>query len=363
MVTPAISLLAAFGLTFVACLVIVATKRHHGHLSLDSTLGVQKFHHSPTPRVGGVAIVLGCFGAVPVVDTQLQVLLLPILLAGLPAFMIGIAEDLTKRVPVRTRLLFTIVSGVLAWWLTGVSLTRVNVYGLDWVLAFLPLSVLFTAFAVSGAANAFNIIDGFNGLASGVALIALTALGAIAYRVDDLPIAQVCAVIGAVTVGFMLVNFPLGKIFLGDGGAYFLGFLVAWLAVMLPMRNADVSVWASLLACGYPILETAFSIVRKMRRQGHHPGQPDRVHLHMLLYKRVSRRVVGHGIRAFQNSATSPLVWLFAAFPALCSAIWPSETLALALAFGFTAITYWGIYFRLTRFRWCFLRGKSSGGR
>lgn len=347
-------MLAGLGLSFATCLLIVVTKRHHGHLSLDSTLGVQKFHKVPTPRVGGIALVVGCYGAAFAANSELKSMLLPLLVAGMPAFLIGMAEDITKRVPVRTRLLLTMASGVLAWWLTGVSLTRVNVPGLDWLLTFVPISVMFTAFAVSGAANAFNIIDGFNGLASGVGLIALMALAAIAYRVDDLPLMQVCVVIGAVTVGFMLVNFPFGKIFLGDGGAYFLGFLIAWIAVLLPMRNQEVSVWATLLACGYPILETGFSIARKMKRRGHHPGQPDQVHLHMLLHSRVARRIVPKASASLQNSMTSPLLWAYAALPAATAVVLPFNSYQLVIGFVGAAFAYWAVYLRLTQFKWCF---------
>jgi UDP-N-acetylmuramyl pentapeptide phosphotransferase/UDP-N-acetylglucosamine-1-phosphate transferase len=217
------------------------------------------------------------------------------------------------------------------------------------------LSVLFTAFAVAGVANSFNIIDGFNGLAGGVALISLAALGAIAWQAGDREIVQLCIVLGAATLGFLLVNFPLGKIFLGDGGAYLLGFLVSWIAVMLPMRNPSISAWACLLACGYPILETAFSIVRKLERRGSHPCQPDAVHLHMLFHKRLSRRLYRNTGKVLQNSLTSPFAWAFAMLPAGVAVLWPTDTAALALGFGVSALIYRALYLRLTQFRWYFL--------
>jgi UDP-N-acetylmuramyl pentapeptide phosphotransferase/UDP-N-acetylglucosamine-1-phosphate transferase len=88
----------------------------------------------------------------------------------------------------------------------------------------LPLSVVFTEFAVAGIANDINIIDGFNGLATGTVLIALGSLGYTAYLANDPVLAKVCFVLGGIALGFFLVNYPLGKIFLGDGGAYVLGF-------------------------------------------------------------------------------------------------------------------------------------------
>ncbi|MGE0496636.1 MAG: glycosyltransferase [Ramlibacter sp.] len=348
-------LLMGCAASFAACILLVATKSHHGHLTLDSTIGVQKFHEVPTPRIGGGAVVVGLLLLLWNAPDDLARILWPVLLAGTPAFAVGLWEDLTKRVPVPVRLACTMASGALACWLTGVSLTRVNVPGVDALLSsFVPLSVLFTCFAVSGASNAFNIIDGFNGLAGGVVLIALAALALIAARVGDQQIVMLCLAVAAVTLGFLLVNFPLGKIFLGDGGAYLLGFLVAWIAVLLPMRNPAVSVWATLLACGYPILETLFSIVRKIRRRGHNPGQPDHVHLHMLLYSRVSRRVYPHASRAMQNALTSPFAWAYALLPAACAVMWFDSTPVLVVSFAAVAFVYRAIYLRLTQFRWCF---------
>ena len=347
-------LLAGSVTTALLCMVLVLTRARHGHLSLDTTIGVQKFHTAPTPRIGGIAVYLGLMVVLGLVPYGVRTLLMPMVVAALPAFVMGLWEDLTKRVSVRKRLFSTFLSGVLAWWLTDISLTRVNVPVADWLLAHsLPASVLFTAFAVSGASNAFNIIDGFNGLAGGVALIALAALALIAAQVGDQTIVYLCLSVGCVTLGFMVVNFPFGKIFLGDGGAYLIGFLIAWIAVALPMRNVNVSVWATLMACGYPILETLFSIVRKLKRRGHTPGQPDHVHLHMLVYRRMVRFAFAQADSALQNGLTSPYVWLFALLPATIAALWYESSTVLCAGFAFSAFIYWLIYLRLTQFRWC----------
>ena len=100
--------------------------------------------------------------------------------SGSPAFAFGLAEDLTKRVGVLARLLATMASGVLAWAITGYALTSVNVWGVDYVLQFTAVAVVFTAFAVGGVANAINIIDGLNGLASSMVLWALLGIAALA---------------------------------------------------------------------------------------------------------------------------------------------------------------------------------------
>jgi len=138
---------------------------------------------------------------------------------------------------------------------------------------------LFTAFAVAGIANSVNIIDGFNGLASGVVVLMLLTLGSIAYSVGDTAVLNLALLGAAVVLGFMAVNYPRGYIFLGDAGAYTLGYYVAVLAVALATRNPDqVSPWAMLLVCGYPFIETLFSVYRRAsRKRKHNPGSPMQV--------------------------------------------------------------------------------------
>ncbi|WP_205758243.1 MraY family glycosyltransferase, partial [Macromonas bipunctata] len=267
MTFPYDALLVGALVTCLGCVALVLTQRWHARWSIDGSHGVQKFHTHPTPRVAGIAIVLGLFTSSWFLSADVKAVLMPMLWASLPAFVFGFVEDLTKKVGVRERLLATIASGILAWWFTGISLDRVNVWGLDALLTWMPVSVLFTAFAIGGVANAVNIIDGFNGLAAGVVMICLAALGVCAHRVGDPTLMVVCMVLVSVIAGFWLVNFPLGKIFLGDGGAYLIGFCLGWIAVLLPMRNPGISPWASLLACAYPILEVLFSILRRHRRK------------------------------------------------------------------------------------------------
>ncbi|MBK5914531.1 MraY family glycosyltransferase [Rhodocyclus purpureus] len=344
-------LLSGFLASFAVCVLLVATKRWHGAVTLDNHEGVQKFHTAPTPRVGGIALMAGLFAACSQIPGSSE-LLAPMIIAGVPAFLFGLAEDLTKRVGVRERLLATMTSGVLAWWLTGYSMTRVDVWGADILLSsWLPLSVAFTAFAVAGVANAINIIDGFNGLASGTALICLAALGLIAWEAGDPLLAKLCLVLGAVILGFWLANFPLGKIFLGDGGAYLTGFLIAWVAVMLPMRNPEVSVWAALLACAYPVLEVGFSMARRFARS-QHPGHPDRLHLHSLVKSRVIKKLLLRWKPVLRNSAVSPLLWLYALLPALLAVFFYDNTPALIASFVASAILYQLLYRRLVHFRW-----------
>jgi len=352
MLQPSVAQAAGFLATLVACLALVFTTKWHGRLSLDTTVGLQKFHCAPTPRIGGLATLAGLVAAYGVSSEAVRQLLGPLLIASLPAFTAGLLEDLTKKASIRVRLVGTIFSGVVAWYLTGMALTRTGVPGVDHLLSYVPLSVLFTAVAIGGVANAVNIIDGFNGLAGGVLSIIFAALGFIAAGAGDHVLAATCGVLAACSLGFTLINWPFGKIFLGDGGAYQLGFAVGWIAVILVVRNPAIPPWAPLMVCAYPVLEVAFSMVRKARRAGYNPAVPDRVHLHMLVHRRVVRHWLPSASQALQNGLTSPFAWAYAAALATWGCIFARDTIPLIVGLLAAALLYASVYTRLTRFRW-----------
>ena len=155
----------------VLTLLIVMTKRWHGHLSNDTSDGPQKFHIALTPRVGGIAIFIGLIVGWMFAPPSLSQLLGPILIAGLPVFVTGVIEDISKTVSPSKRLMAAFVTSTAAWILTGYAITHIEISWLNFLFAYLPLSILFTAFAVAGVTNAVNIIDGFNGLAGGTLMI------------------------------------------------------------------------------------------------------------------------------------------------------------------------------------------------
>ena len=330
-----VGLAASLGLS----VLVVLTTRWHGFLSLDESAGVQKVHAHPTPRVGGLPMVLGLMAAVWVGPDDLRYKIWPWLVAGIPAFAFGLAEDLTKRVSVTQRLLATMASGVLAWAITGYALTGVNVWGLDWLLQFTVVSVLFTAFAVGGVANAINIIDGLNGLASSMVLWALLGVATLAATLGDTVLASTCMLLAACVLGFFVVNWPFGKLFLGDGGSYFLGFALAWACVLLVERHDNVSAFAAMLFCIHPVVEVFYSVYRrKVRHQN--PGHPDRLHFHSLVKRRIMQRLMPRSSKTLRNSMGGLLVGGLSLLPAVLVQFVYSSTLAsmaavLALALGY----------------------------
>jgi UDP-N-acetylmuramyl pentapeptide phosphotransferase/UDP-N-acetylglucosamine-1-phosphate transferase len=340
-------------------LLLILTQRWHGRFTHDLLAGVQKVHVNPTPRIGGVAIFVGLVAAYVVAQPSRSAILGPIILAGLPAFLFGVAEDITKTVGVAARLLATIASGVLGWWIAGYALTSVNVPLLDSALAVPVISVVVTAVAVGGVANAVNIVDGFNGLASGFLMVAFFGVGAVALHAGDADLAVAAVALLAATLGFWVVNWPWGKLFLGDGGSYFCGFGLAWVCVMLVERNAAVSAFAPLLICSHPVTEVLFSIYRRRIREDS-PGRPDRLHLHSLVMRRLVSPVIFHlwsddkaTVKRLRNPITGLVLGLMSVPPVAVAYLFAGNTPALILAAVVVVLGYVTLYARLVRFHWC----------
>ncbi len=331
---------------------LMLTQRWHGRLTLDSHAGIQKLHDEAATRIGGIALASGLAAVWVTSPDGWQHLLHPLLAAGLPALAMGLAEDITKRIGAWPRLGATLGSGLLLAGMSGVSLSHTGVPALDLLLQSTPLLALaLTAFAVGGVCNAFNIVDGSHGLASGLALLCIGAIGLMAAQAADFELAGLSLALGAVTLGFLPANFPRGRIFLGDGGAYLLGLWVAWLAILLIERNTAVNPAAVLLACAYPVAEVGLSVLRRVQRS--RPAmQPDRLHLHSLLQSRVARKRLAHLPQSLRNASVAPLAWALGAAAALGALATATHPWAAWLGLGAFVAIYWAVYRRLVRFHW-----------
>ena len=310
-ITPNFSVVYGFVAALLVSVALVMTRHLHGRLTLDTEGRGRKFPSAPTPRIGGVSLAIGFFAAWLVMDGEAKHLFGLIGLAGLPALSFGLLEDVTTKVGVKAVLAATIVSGMIFALFTGYTITDIDVWGIDYALAVPLISFAFTALVIGGAANAINLIDGFHGLASGTLLIILLAFALVGWRVEDTVLVSLALVMAAIVGGFFVVNFPFGKLSLGDGGVYFAGYFVAVLAVMLPARNPEVSPWISLLILGYPVTETVVSIVRRLMDEGAHPGEPDSAHLHHVVHRNWAHKVAHYfGSPTSQNALTSLFMWI-----------------------------------------------------
>lgn len=338
--------LSVFAATFVTSCLLVATTPLHGSLSLDSTAGVQKVHTVPAPRIGGVALAVGALVGWLSLAAAPAAMWAQVCLCMVPACVSGLAEDLSKRVGVAVRLLGTLASGALFAVVTDDALMPPG--QADGVKAVCALGL--TAVLVAGSANAFNIIDGVNGLASGTGLVVSLAFAAIAVRVNDADLVAVCLVIAAALGGFLVVNFPRGRLFLGDAGAYGTGGVLAAVALTLPARHVDITPLVGLLALSYPALETVVSIHRRLRKR-RRPTEADRLHLHSLVHRSLALRVARAVARpALRNPVTAILVGALPLVATTWSVVAYRRADLSLLGLLVVFVGYVGLYRRVARF-------------
>lgn len=354
---------SAAALTWLVCLFLIRYALDHGRKY--SELVPQRFHAGAVPRVGGLGIFIGWFASLTVFGVatgfaqaaDLRITapsLLLWLIALLPSVGAGLLEDFTQRLSPKLRLLLTAASALLAVNLLGLSVDRLGFEALDIYWHAWPwCGMLLAFFAIAGLPHAFNLIDGYNGLAGTVAILICLAIAHVSLQVGDRNLALMVLTLGGATVGFLLWNYPRGLIFAGDGGAYLWGGVIAIASITLVMRHDEVSPWFPMLLLIYPVWETVFSIYRKLAR-GVSPGVADALHFHQLIYRRIVREVF-HDDEArrmlTRNNRTSPYLWGFTLLTVIPAVLFWRNTPLLMAFCGLFVVTYVPTYLMIVRFK------------
>jgi UDP-GlcNAc:undecaprenyl-phosphate/decaprenyl-phosphate GlcNAc-1-phosphate transferase len=353
----------SFFLSAVATLWVRRWFKHHtAAYSLDAP---QRFHAGSVPRLGGLGILLGWLLGLAFAKV------LPMLgifnginlswndfglfaLLGAMATAAGALEDLTQRISVRWRLLLTGVLGVSAVYYWGLNVPALGIPFLETYWQATPLlGMTLTVLAVMGLPHAFNIIDGYNGLAGAVAVLVCLAIAHVALQLGDRELAVIALCLASATAGFLIWNYPRGLVFAGDGGAYLWGMVVALLSISLVQRHPQVSPWFPVLLLIYPVWETFFSMYRKWARGGS-PGMADAMHLHQLIYRRLVKQVLEPEEAArllARNNKTTPYLAAFALISVVPAMLFWANTWVLQLFALLFVVSYVYAYLAIVRFR------------
>ena len=350
MILTLISILTSLIISFV----IVRVSFFKKDMAMDNDFfGPQKNHFTKTPRIGGIPIFLGLLATAimgnPYHDT-LNNTTFTLMACAVPVFIIGLLEDLTKRISVSLRLIFTLLSSLIFIGLFQVEISTVDIPIVDSIFQLPYFGLLFTIFAIVGLSNAYNIIDGFNGLSSMIGIITITSIAYISYRVGDQFIFNQCLIIIGSALGFFILNYPRGLIFLGDGGAYLLGFFVSALSLLLVIRNFEISPWFALVVNSYPMFETLYSIYRRKIHKGKNPLYPDGMHFHTLIYSRILRKN-SSGNFILANAKTSPYLWALNMLCIIPALLFYKSTWLLIISLLIFCIFYIWLYARIVRFK------------
>ncbi len=240
----------------------------------------QMFHKNDTARIGGLGIIAG-FSVLFFMYNEIGSMLF---LSVIPAFLTGFYDDFKRDNPPLLRLAIMSISAVL-----GIIFLHTIVDNLGFMHIPHLIALPFTLLVIVGVTNAINIIDGFNGLASGFSILALIFFAMAMYQAGDTILFQVIMVTLLAALGFFVLNFPKGKIFLGDGGAYFLGFIIVEIGILIFIRHPHISPFFSFNILLYPIWKVVFSIYRRKFITGTGATNPDGLHLHHLIKRRITR--------------------------------------------------------------------------
>jgi len=347
-----------------ACALLLRYGRSNGrHYSQSMP---QRFHAGHVPRLGGIAMMAGCtagwawiVGAERFLAVSNQIHL-PSAMAfawwavALVAVAGGVAEDLTHRLTARWRLAFTVAAGTLAASLLALNIPSLGIAAIQPYWSAMPwLGMALAVFAVAGLPHAFNLIDGYNGLAGIVAMICCFALAYVSLLAGDRQLAGVVLVLAGATAGFLLWNYPRGLIFAGDGGAYLWGVVIAVACIQLVQRYPRVSPWFPVLLLIYPVWETLFSIYRKLMR-GQSPGVADALHFHQLIYRRIVRGVFDDDEARrmlMRNNRTSPYLWGFTVLTVIPAVLFWNKTPVLMAFTALFIVSYVWAYVSIVRFK------------
>ena len=296
-------------------------KKFYRKLGLKTYQAIQRIHLNETPRLGGIIFILSLATFMVFSNTNESIQLLKIILICLiPIIFMGIKEDLFHNVEPAIRLLALLFVG----WLfraqfTGPLpvLTDIPLIG---KLLLLPGGIsIFYILSMVAVANGMNLIDGVNGLCGAVALSILSALLFLSYKTADITMLSLIFSVMLLIIPFMVMNYPYGRIFLGDLGAYTLGLIVSMLTIILFGRHPEISPWGAVLILIYPATEVVFTLLRRMVR-GVSIYHADTAHLHLKLfhffrpqphYKKIANALVTPSLCGLWLFPLLTLTWVY----------------------------------------------------
>ncbi|OLR65565.1 glycosyltransferase family 4 protein [Peptoniphilus porci] len=273
---------AAFILTFLQMPFVIKIAKKNGFL--DVPKDTRRVHKKPIPVGGGIAMVISV--------TILMLVFLPInktliftIISSLVIAFSGLYDDKYDISP-KLKFGYQIIAAIIlvAGGMKIEFLTNPFDYE-DALLILNMLSIPVTIFWVCGITNTINLIDGLDGLASGVSMICAISMFFITYQMGRFDVSLVCVLVAGACLGFLPYNFNPAKIFMGDTGALYLGFMLSYISISGFLKQAAIlMIFVPVLILGVPVFDTAFAMLRR-KLSGKSMVQADKGHLHHRLLK------------------------------------------------------------------------------
>ena len=276
-----VSLIAAF---VASILLTPLVKRLAFRIGAVDAPNYRKVHARIMPRLGGLAIFLAFIIGVTILYSYLiqtkngnSDYLIAIIIGACIIVATGVVDDM-REISAKAKMLGQLGAALIIVFVGGIQIDMVNLPflgTLDFGLLSIPLTIIW----IVGITNAVNLIDGLDGLAAGVSTIALITLAVMAFIMSNMFVLAIAAILAVASLGFLFYNFHPAKIFMGDTGALFLGFMISVLALLGFKNVTFVSLIIPIIILGVPISDTFFAIVRRVRMKKKW-SDPDKSHLH-----------------------------------------------------------------------------------
>jgi len=307
-------------------------------LKLKEYYNIQRVHKSEVSRLGGLLLYL-FFWIIYFFEFFNNQLLLNILLSSIPFIIIGIIEDIFHCTSPNSRLFNMLIGCLIFFYINPLDFPIIDFPYLGQVISYYPIGIIFFTFSIIVVMNGMNLIDGMNGLFCLSALTILIALSFLATYLNDYEIVKLCIVFSLPLLCFLIFNFPFGKIFIGDLGAYFYGFCLSIVTIKLFGKHNELLTWIALILLIYPSFELLFSFIRKFKSRIS-PLSPDNLHLHSLLNKYLFFLTQNY---ILSNSFTTIFLFFFWLIPPII-AISINQVLFLFLFLSFYVLFYFYFY-------------------
>lgn len=271
-------------ITFIVSTILVPImKKVAIHVNAMDYPNARKVHKKPMPRLGGVAIFLSFLVGYMLFDNG-SIRMLSIIIASFVIVLMGIFDDINP-IKARYKFIVQIIAACITTFYGNIVLNDMSLFGLNLVIP-TPLNYIITIFIIVSITNAMNLIDGLDGLASGISCIYFATIAIIAMilnAIGGLDVILSLIMLGS-SLGFLVYNFPPATIFMGDSGSQFLGFIIAIISLLGFKATTITSLIIPLLILAVPIFDVAFAILRRLLK-GEGIMKADKEHFHHQLLK------------------------------------------------------------------------------
>ncbi len=270
--------------TLVASLFLIpVAKKVAEHIGAIDIPNERKIHKNPMPRLGGLAI-FGSFLLGYILYGSITTQMISILIGAFIIFLVGVFDDI-KPIKARYKFLVQIIAALIVVIYGQVYFNEITFLGLN-IKFNLLISYVLSTFFIVAISNAINLIDGLDGLAGGISAIYFLTIAIIAFvlnKMGGLDVILTLIMFGS-TLGFLINNFPPAKIFMGDSGSLFLGFMISVIALLGFKVATLTSLVIPITILAIPIFDTILAIFRRLLK-GENIGTPDKEHFHHQLLK------------------------------------------------------------------------------